>query len=91
MSVKKVLSITEPMPVLSSTECNHIFVCLMHITFIMIFKWPWCKSSKRNISVSEHWFNNSKEKPKDICDNNKDLTEYHKNDVKMKELPLERN
>ena len=35
--------------------------------------------------------NNSKEKPKDICDNSKDLTEYHKNDVEMQELPLERN
>ena len=50
----------------------------------------WCKNSKRSLPVSEHWINNRKEKPKNICDNNKDLIEYHKNDVEMQEqLPLE--
>ena len=28
-------------------------------------------------------------KPKNICDNNKDLIEYLKNDLEMQELPLE--
>ena len=54
-------------------------------------KWPWCKSSETNPPVSEHWFDNRKDEPKDICDNNKDPIEYHKNDVEMQELPLERN
>ena len=35
----------------------------------------------------KRWINNSKEKPKDICDKNKDLIEYHK----MQKMPLERN
>ena len=49
------------------------------------------KAVKKSLPVSEHWINNSKEKPKNICDNNKDLIEYHRNDVEMQELPLERN
>ena len=65
---------------------------LEHIKLIMIFQsgHGWCKNSKRSLPVSEHWINNRKEKPKNICDNNKDLIEYHKNDVEMQEqLPLE--
>ena len=36
--------------------------------------------------ILKRWINNSREKPKDIRDKNKDLTEYHK-----KEMSLERN
>ena len=31
--------------------------------------------------ILKRWIDNSKEKTKDICDKNKDLIEYHKNDV----------
>ena len=41
--------------------------------------------------ILKRWINNSKEKFKYICDKNKDHIEYHKNDVKMQEMPLERN
>ena len=41
--------------------------------------------------ILKRWINNSKEKFKVICDKNKDHIEYHKNDVKMQEMPLERN
>ena len=41
--------------------------------------------------ILKRWIDKSKEKTKDICDKNKDLIEYHKNDVKMQEMPLEWN
>ena len=43
------------------------------------------------ITDSQLYLHKSKEKSKHICDNNKDLIEYHKNDLEMQELPLERN
>ena len=58
----------------------------------MIFRSGYGVKEVKEISLFlKRWINNSKEKPKHICDMNKDLMEYHKNDVKMQEMPLERN
>ena len=61
-------------------------LCLVESKFTIIHD-----LSQRPFLILKRWINNSKEKFKDICDKNKDHIEYHKNDVKMQEMPLERN
>ena len=83
MSVTKVESITEPIPVWLPTECIDV-----DIKFTTIFQSGHGVKAVKEISLFlKRWINNSKEKPKDICDKNKDLIEYHK----VQEMPLERN
>ena len=71
------------------TECVYA-LWKVSLQLFMIFHRGHCKK-KIPFLILKRWINNSKEKFKDICDKNKDHIEYHKNDVKMQEMPLERN
>ena len=84
--------VTEPIPVWLPTEYIYALLTLS-LKLFMIFQRGHRKSSRRNLPflILKRWIENSKEKLKDLSNKDKYLIEYHKNDVKMQEMSLERN